>query len=265
MTVAMDPRQPHIISELGLRVVQDGDQVIGTARLQPELNVPGTTCLRTSVLAMWGDIVCGMLVALQTAPRVPVTLDLTVELVTAPIDLDEIQLAARIVKAGRSAITTEYDVLDGDGRLIGQGGAAFMLTPDVSLVLPDNDDTLAAMAERAPSLTRPYAERANCERVSPGLASLPHTHETGNAAGTLQGGLIALVTEEAALSLAPENSTLISMGLRYLRPARIGPAVATASRNGNLSRVEVRDAGSDDRLCVVASGRSAVLTATSFA
>jgi acyl-coenzyme A thioesterase PaaI-like protein len=257
MTVAMNPRDPHIIGELGLRVVPDGELMIGTAQLQPELNLPGTRCLRTSVLAMWADIVCGMLVALQTAPRVPVTLDLAVELISPPVDLDEVQVIGRIVKAGRTAITTEYDVVDGSGLLIGRGGAAFMLAPDVSLALPDNDGTLAALAERSPSLTQPYAQRANCVRTAPGVASMPHTHETGNAAGTLQGGLIALVAEEAALSLAPPDSTLTSMGLRYLRPARVGPAVATADRHGDLSRVEVRDAGSSDRLCVLVTGRTA--------
>jgi acyl-coenzyme A thioesterase PaaI-like protein len=155
---------------------------------------------------------------------------------------------------------TEFDIVGPNGEPLGQGGAAFMIAPDVSLVLPDNKETLDRLATRTPRLSASYAQRLNCELLSLGVTSMPHTHETGNAAGTLQGGLIALVAEEAALSLAPEGSTFISMGLRYLRPARVGPAVATAQRNGDVCRVEVRDGGSDHKLCVLMTGRLAPST-----
>jgi acyl-coenzyme A thioesterase PaaI-like protein len=250
----------HVIGELGLRVVPVGDQMVGTAQILPEMHVPGTTCVRSSVLALWADIVCGMLVALQTSPRVPVTLDLTLELITPPTDVDSLQVIGRLVKSGRSTTMTEFDIIAPNGELLGQGGAAFMIAPDVSLVLPDNRETLDRLATRTPQLSAPYAQRLNCELLSPGVTSMPHTHETGNAAGTLQGGLIALVAEEAALSLAPEGSTFVSMGLRYLRPARVGPAVATAQRHGDVCRVEVRDGGSEDKLCVLTTGRIAQVT-----
>jgi acyl-coenzyme A thioesterase PaaI-like protein len=46
------------------------------------------------------------------------------------------------------------------------------------------------------------------------------------------------------------------MALRYLRPVRVGPAVATARVIAGIGQVEVRDAGDDDRLAVVATTRS---------
>ncbi len=85
------------------------------------------------------------------------------------------------------------------------------------------------------------------------MAVLPRTDDNLNAAGTLNGGLIALVVEEAALSLTP-GATLSSMALRYLRPVRTGPAVATAEVRAGLGRVEVRDEG-DDRAAVAATTR----------
>ncbi len=256
----LDPDK-HIISELGLSVVSTGTEMIGTAKIQPELHVPGTTCLRTSALALWADVVCGMVAALHTAPRVPVTLDLSLDLVAPPTDVEFVRLIGRMVKAGRSAITTEFTIVDGHDELIGHGGAAFMIAPDVSLMLPDNAETLQSMAARVPRLQQPYAQRANCERLQPGVASPPHTDETGNAAGTLQGGLLALVAEEAVLSIAPPESTpLVSLDLRYLLAwARVGPAIATAELHGALARVEVRDGGSNDRLCVLATGRTVQL------
>ena len=75
-----------------------------------------------------------------------------------------------------------------------------------------------------------------------------------NSSNTVNGGLIALVAEEAALSLSP-GATLSSLNLRYLRPVRIGPAVATARTRSGLGQVEVRDAGCDDRLSVLATVR----------
>jgi len=46
------------------------------------------------------------------------------------------------------------------------------------------------------------------------------------------------------------------MALRYLRPVRSGPAVATAQVRAGLGRVEVRDAGGDDRPAVTATTRA---------
>jgi acyl-coenzyme A thioesterase PaaI-like protein len=85
---------------------------------------------------------------------------------------------------------------------------------------------------------------------------LPRTTDGLNAAGTVNGGLIALAVEEAALSLTP-GATLVSMALRYLRPVRTGPAVATAEVRAGLGRVEVLDAGGDGRPAVAATTRAA--------
>ena len=89
----------------------------------------------------------------------------------------------------------------------------------------------------------------------PGVAALTHSDEVLNASNTINGGMIALVAEEAALSLSP-GATLASLDLRYLQPARVGPVVARAEVRHGLGRVEVRDEGNDDRLCVVATTRT---------
>ena len=84
---------------------------------------------------------------------------------------------------------------------------------------------------------------------------LGHSEESLNASNTLNGGLIALACEEAALSLSP-GATLASLDLRYLQPVRVGPAVAEAEVRNGLGRIEVRDAGNENRLCVVATSRT---------
>ena len=71
----------------------------------------------------------------------------------------------------------------------------------------------------------------------------------------MNGGLIALAAEEAVLSLEPDGATLSSLSLRYLRPVRVGPAVATAQTRSGLGQIEVRDAGNENRLSVLATAR----------
>jgi hypothetical protein len=48
---------------------------------------------------------------------------------------------------------------------------------------------------------------------------------------------------------------LSSLSLRYLRPVRVGPAVASARIESGLGQIEVRDAGFEDRLSVLATAR----------
>ena len=62
------------------------------------------------------------------------------------------------------------------------------------------------------------------------------------------------MVEEAALSLSP-GTTVSSLILRYLRPVRVGPAVASARNGSGLGDVEVRDAGNENRLSVLATTR----------
>src|SRR3546814_16135802 len=92
-------------------------------------------------------------------------------------------------------------------------------------------------------LAVPFAERASCERRGGGSAALLRREDGLNASGTVNGGLLALVAEEAVLDARP-GTTLASLSLCFLRPVRVGPAVATArseqSRGGEGGGRKVR-------------------------
>ncbi|HKE77425.1 MAG TPA: PaaI family thioesterase [Acidimicrobiales bacterium] len=244
----------HILMELGLDVARDGDEVHGSAAIVPEMWAPGTTSLRTSILATWVDHVSGLATIDVLAPRVPVTLELDVHLYgPAPAD-GSVRAAARVLKAGRTVVVCAVDLSDGAGEPLGIGAASFMVAPDPGVALPDGVSADAVRRVDHRPLTEPFAARAGCRRRAPGVAELPRSADGLNAAGTVNGGLIALAVEEAALSLAP-GATLTSLALRYLRPVRVGPAVATAEVRAGLGRVEVRDAGSGDRPVATATTR----------
>jgi len=252
----VEPSQ-HLTSELGLAVDVVGDELHGTASVIPEMFVPGTKCLRLSILATWADHVAGILAARTIAPRVSVTLDLDVHVHWAPVGVEAIQAAARPLKVGRSIIVMGVEFTADDGVPLGIGTASFMASPDATLTLPALTEGLAMSraGARTRRLTVPFAERARCERREPGVAALAMADDGINSSNTLNGGLLALVVEEAALSAAP-GTTLASLAMRYLRPVRVGPALATADVSGALGRVEVRDAGRDDRVAVAATTRA---------
>ena len=245
----------HILMELGLEIRRAGDEVRGTAPVAPEMWVPGTGSLRTSILATWVDHVAGLAAVDVLSPRVPVTLELDIHLYAAAPGDGTVHAAARVLKAGRSVVVCGVDLTDGAGHPLGIGAASFMAAPDPRLALPGG---VSADAPPPPSrpLRGPFAERARCRRRAPGVAALPRADDGLNAAGTVNGGLIALVAEEAALSLTP-GATLWSLALRYLRPVRVGPAVATAAVRAGLGRVEVRDEGGGDRPVATATTRAA--------
>jgi acyl-coenzyme A thioesterase PaaI-like protein len=253
VTVVHDRDHPHVVAELGLAITQHGDGLRGTAPVVPELLVPGTDVLRASVLATWADLLCGLLVAPVLAPRVPVTLDLALELSATPGRDGTVEGVSRVAKAGRDIVVIAVDFTQ-DGRPIGCATAAFMGSPDATFTLPP----LSAMLSSHPGggrLTLPFADRTGCERIGTGAAELPRRTDGLNGVGTINGGLLALVAEEAALSAADAGAALSSLSLRYLRPARVGPVVARATLQGPLAQIELRDAGADARLVVAATAR----------
>ena len=253
-TAGPTDRPDHVLLELGLGIERRGDELHGSAPIVPEMFVPGTDVLRTSVLATWVDTVAGLLVADVVEPRVPVTLELDVH-VAAPVRaVAWVHLLGHVAKAGRNVVVPTVDLQDERGRPLGFGAASFMVAPDPSLRMPERTG-LDGRPPGTARLRQPLAERVGIVHREPGVVSLPRADDALNASNTVNGGLLALAVEEAALSLTP-GATLASMSLRYLQPVRTGPAVAVAEVTGGLGRVEVRDAGADGRRAVLATTRT---------
>ena len=267
MTAEATPQAPqeaapaapaHIVHELGFHIVPEGDGLRGRATVSPHMYVPGTDVLRTSILATWTDLICGLPVVDVFLPRVPTTLSLEVHVLerqSAPV---EVIGHSRLVKVGRSVVVVHVDFTDGEGRRIAIGSASFMAVPDPAVLMPDEHRDIAARPFSTTKLAVPFAERAGCRREGSGVAVLTRSEDGLNSSKTVNGGLIALAIEEAVLStFEPEQptGTIASMAMHYLRPVRRGPAVATADVTGSVGTVEVRDAGGEHRLAVHAVTR----------
>lgn len=244
----------HIMRDLGFGVSGTAEEMRGSGHVIPEMWVPGTEILRLSILAAWADIASGYIAVGLFDPGVPVTLDLDVHLHCPPVGIDEVTMVARVQKSGRSVAVLSIDIF-GDRETIGFAHATFMASPNPGLRMPTVVSDEGLVRFHPPRLELPYAERAGCERLAPGSASIPMRPDGLNASGTLNGGLLALVVEEAVASAEP-GSTLASLSMRYASPVRIGPAVAQADARDGLANIVVRDAGRDNRLAVIASTRS---------
>lgn len=247
----------HVLSELGFDISLVGDELHASAQITPPMHVPGTDLLRTSILAIWSDVITGILWIDVFNGRVPMTLDLTVDVLGSLPSSGGITAVSRPLKIGRSVAVAEVEFrVQGSPDCFALGSASFVAAPDASLRLPSRAEHLSGFGRRPPSLAEPLADRAGVVRGAPGTASVARRTDSLNASNTINGGIIALVLEEAALSAAPAGATLSSMALRYLRAGRVGPVVAHATRHGRHIRVEVRDAGAEDRVLAVAMTRT---------
>jgi acyl-coenzyme A thioesterase PaaI-like protein len=155
------------------------------------------------------------------------------------------------VKAGRSVFVGSVEFVSERGEPFAVGAGSFMAAPDPAARMRTRADV--PLPERR--LAMAFAERAGCERRSPGVAVLSRSEDGLNSSNSVVGGLIALAAEEAVLSLAP-GATLCSLGLRYLQAVRTGPVIATARLRDGLGLAELRDSGNGGRLSVTATART---------
>jgi acyl-coenzyme A thioesterase PaaI-like protein len=248
----------HMLTELHFSVrreLAETGQLTGEADLTPFMHVPGTGHLRSSILIMWADMLGGLLSLAVLRPAVPVTLELDIHLYRPAPGAGRLKAVGRTVKAGRSVHVVESEFMDDSGTVFAFSTGSFMASPNTALTAPSLRTSVRA-EPITPALAVPLGERAGLSRLAPGVAQMPMTDEGLNSNNTMHGGLIGMVAEEAALSLAPAGSTLSSLGIRYLSPVRTGPAAGTASGAGGLYRVQLRDIGTASRLAAVATART---------
>ena len=238
----IDQGPEGVFAEFGLVITPEGDELAGRAAVVPGMNLPGTDILRMSVLVTWADTIFGLIAMRTIAPRIPVTLEMDIH-VFAPIrGASEVLLRGRLVKAGKSVMIFSLDFHDAKGVHVGFGHSVFMAAPDPELTVPPGDWAIKRFdRQRGPLLQQPLAQRVGCEVKEPGRAVLPRARDIRNQTGAINGGILTVPIEDAALSRAAPGDSISSLIIRYLRPVRRGPAVARAELEGNLARVEVID------------------------
>jgi acyl-coenzyme A thioesterase PaaI-like protein len=241
--IGMHPQS--ILVELGLFVEQEGVPLVGHGDVFAEICVPDAVnpdeaVLRSGVIAAWADLVTGTVAAESMDPRIALTLDLEVQVLTPATVGSRVLVEAAPVKVGRSVTVCRADFRDeASGTAVAVAYGSFMASPDPGHVW-DEGFSRMQLDGRLPV---PLAERMQLRWPAPGVVELPKLPHGCNASGAIQGGLVAVAVEEAARSIADVDSTIGMLNLRYLRPFSIGPARARATRDGHLVLVELEDAG----------------------
>jgi acyl-coenzyme A thioesterase PaaI-like protein len=236
------------IAEIGYR--QGADLAVAKGIVVPELCVPETDVVLTSVLLTWADILAGPLATQSTLPRVCMTNDLTVRLLGRP-PAGEVDLRAAVLKSGRTTTFTEtWLCAAGADAPFAVAHGTFVASPRPQDVI--DLETLAGNRGTR-TLESPLPERLGVRLVEPGVAEVHRRDDLLNPADTLQGGVVALLAEIAALSIAGGGAIAHELDVRYLKATRVGPARATARVVArDLVEVRVVDTGADDRLSAVA-------------
>jgi len=267
------------------------DETMSTwIELRPDL-VDASGAALVGVLAYLVDSAVGMAAGFAALPQWVVTADIDLHLV-ARATVGPLRADSRVVRAGTRQVLADCTVHDeGSGAVVASATANHsVLSPEraapMSVPPPDvifrhgpsgplsgdhgpsgplsgdHGPSGPLSGDQGPSgpslVTRPPLLERYGVRPVPGIMAAAELDITGparNPWGILHGSLFALVAE-AALASAQPGARIDDLIVRFVAPARIGPARAQASHlGGNLWRVDVRDVGNDDRVCCTSFAR----------
>ncbi len=246
----MTDLQADHFSSIPSRLGFDAEYVDGVFKL---LLTPNPTtmlhgAIRASVAAYVVDAVAGILID-DDLEYWSLTSDLSVRMESIPAP-ELIVGTTEILRRGRRSSTCKVDLVDGDGRFVGSGAAAFTRVPRRPTDPPKpnvSPEATPALFKNLGVLDRPLREAVGVEALDPanGVVRVALRPELCNAAGTLQGAMVALIAEAAAEDLVNARSeepfVVIDMDIRYLSQANDG-FVVTRSRaigDGPQASIEV--------------------------
>jgi acyl-coenzyme A thioesterase PaaI-like protein len=255
--------QPRVgfTSELGLSLAAPSealgaDELVGTARVVPELCAPEAGVLRPSVLLAWADIVTGWLANRYTLPQICLTVDLDVR-VARPIPVGaDVRVRGRILKSGRTIQFCEaIYLLEGSEEPVAIALATFVSSPRPDDDIGELDTDLSRTPRIVVTPPEPVAVMLGTRVVGEGVVEVDRHQRIINWADTIQGGAVCAVAEEAVLALDPGHVPS-ALSVRFTGTVRVGPMRATAERLGPWVHIEVRDVGNGGRLAAVAFARA---------
>jgi acyl-coenzyme A thioesterase PaaI-like protein len=227
--------------------------------LRPDL-VDASGAALVGVIAYLVDSAVGMAAGFAALPQWVVTADVDLHLV-ARATVGPLRADSRVVRAGTRQVLAHCTVYDeGAGATVASATANHsVLSPErgAPMSVPPPDQIFRHASATSGKPRPPLLERYGIRPVAdlPAAAELDITGPARNPWGILHGSLFALVVE-AALASAQPGARIDDLIVRFVAPARVGPARAQATHvGGNLWRVDVRDVGNDDRVCCTSFAR----------
>ena len=256
MTAATYPPAHHVLRDLGVSGLRHTDHAEFGLPARPGL-ADASGGIRLGVIAALIDIAGAGLALGVVRPDWIATADLTCHL-TEPINGD-VAVTCRPLRTGSSTVVVDATVTDGRSAPCGRARMAFSRIPG-SATRADpthvGDPTMPVpfSIEGGTPIDDPVLDRCGVAETEPGRLVLDKTPYVENSFGTVNGGVVALVAEAAAVSAAG-GGRAVDLQVHYLEQVGDGPvlAEATALRPGDPALFEVQLVDTaDGRLTAIA-------------
>lgn len=270
------PPRNHILRDLRVSVeFQDQARAVIRAPVVPQIRT-GDGSLQIGVVATMIDVLGGALTVRAVHPDWMATASLSVHLSGRPV-CDTIAAAGKVIRAGRTMVIIDVDIVEGDGNPGGSGkpvGTAMMTfsrlprregTPTFEPDMEVSETVDFAMEGSGLKLPCRDAVGVRVLDVAAGVAELEMKAYIRNSLGVLQGGMIAVLSETAAElaagAAARKPMMTKDLAIQYVSQGRRGPfrtrtRLLRTTDDTALTRVEVVDRGKEDRLIAVVMNTS---------
>lgn len=226
---------------------------------------------RAGALATLVDVVGGGLAATAAQPDWIATADLTLHVVRGAAPGSTVEARAQVLRAGRTTVVIEVDLVDDDQRDVGIATMSFSVlprrdnNPDMNAVREPGPSTMATAVSR---LDQPLLDTLGVDVVdaASGVVEVPVRDWSRNSMGAMQGGVVATVADvaaETALRATTGEPVVVNdLVVTYLGFGRVGPVrtsvdVLDVARGRGVARVMLVDAGAEHRLMTVVSASAA--------
>lgn len=240
------PPEEHLLRDLMIR----GRRTPGTAtnriEAQPGLLAHGE--VRLGVMATLLDVTGAGIALTAVAPDWIATADLSVHVV-APAVAGPIEVECTPLRIGTRSAVVGATLRDGDGATCATGRMAFSRIPGRATTATIAD-TSASDAEfeiiGGKPLVEPVTDRCGMVAVGPGQLVFDKSDYVRNSFGTVNGGVLALAAEAAAVSATAHEGVATDLQIHYLEQVADGPVAVTAEvvrtdGNGALCLVRIED------------------------
>lgn len=220
------PPPGHVLRRIGITVDTSDPEVVRTSLpLVPALFVDGR--LRLGTLATLVDFASGSLAVRSVAPDWTATFDMAIHRTGEAEPGPRAEAVTRLVRAGKNTVVSETTVLEA-GRPLAYAEVTFSRLPRrEDTPKPRPEELVRDLGLGEEPLDDAIGAIIGFQREGPGTISVPLTPFVRNSFGSLQGGVVAMTLEEAAMSLAGGGVSFLH--LYYLAAAKVGPYVGRAT------------------------------------
>ena len=242
----------------------DVDAETRSLRIEPYPELCTAGALRATVIASAIDIVGALCTREIAGADLTFTSDLSLRIPRPSIPA-ALGVRGECLRAGGRLVTTGVTLFEGDA-VWGYGETTFSRIPRDPAEAPDLSKLIPADGFPQHRLDRPLEDEVGIETIDAeaGRIRVPLRPDVLNPEGVMQGALVALVAECAALACADARSSrpnvVRELDLRYLAGASKGPVTSESAWIGDptagMLRVALRDEGKDGRITTTALVRT---------